>query len=295
MITASIAFVIVLSMSTVAEFEQVGRVCLSQQEKEIVLRRLRDQLRDGDSAMLIGYSDRREPNSNRDTSDCLDASFSIPPSLEGHELVGVQRALQVYAVAHAAGLPGFSGPPLILTSEDEAPISVVEGSVVIVGRRAFGRSDFSRRVDLHVEPPTQDCPSCPDCELTEPPPEIYVDVVNPPGPDAGVSIVPLQIAGWSQLALGLTTTALGGVFLVAASKQRNASLTANPEERALALELDGYRYVRSGGWALAVGSGLLVGGAVALTIAHLAKNDRKRRKKSRVRMSTGLEGLVLQW
>lgn len=274
----------------VVEFSEVGDVCLTAEQQEIALEQLADL--GGHAITLVGYSDAHDIRRNPRLEKCL--SRDIPPSIEGHERIGVARALYVYELANRAGLPGFDAPPVLLTSFGDSRTSSDSAVVAIVSRRASAEDTYSRRVELETT-------TIVGPQLAAPAHEVIT------GPDVNIDVAAiaeeiehlrgrtshvLRGVGWTEVGIGMAVMTLGGAFLVTGGVQHQVAADTLDRERAALLEADGYHYVRAGGWAAAVGAGLVVGGIATLVVGRKLRRNAVASRRS---VAFGRQGSVVSW
>lgn len=252
---------------TVATYRTPGSVCIDSGD---YTRPAANSTQNGKVAItLVGFSDEIEMRKRtwEGGSPCI--SYQLPQFLQGHERVAAMRALQIYEIGQREQWPGFSGRPVLVVSADEQFTSNDPNVVTVVIRRSNCAGPACRKVDL-VSRAVADEPPAPLVHATVllPIPSA-LDPRNSVPEHGHLSLEKRRLArgfGWAAIVLGLTTAGAGGVFTGAAIRQRDAAEGAASTERRDLLEVDGYRYTRSAVWALGIGSGLVIGGAIIVGI-----------------------------
>lgn len=284
----------------VVEFESTGKVCLSEAQQAIVLKKLTTTK--AGALILVGYSDISEIRGGMRVERCL--TRRIPEEIRGHERIAVARALHVYEIANRAGIPGFDVPPVFHVSLGDNTVSGDTSMVAIMAKRSMTGDEYARRVDLIITQPPSSQPA--------PPTQVHQTVIE--GPRVDLDAVTNEMArarartpqlvrvfAWAELGVGVAVSILGGAFLISGAIQhRSAEDTIDSERRPL-LEADGYQYIRAGGWASAIGAGLIIGGIATFAIASRLKRGgsakAQRGPLHKLRATVGLDskGFVLRW
>ena len=205
----------------IASFKGLGQVCIEEDpEKQRILQELQEQHSTAGPITLTGYSDAKDLRADAKLKLCT--RKKLPSYITGHERIALLRALYVFEIANAAGIPGFEGDPVFVASLGGTGLNPNATGVFLAVGRADSSSQTSRGVELTWRDKEDDDRGShgSECPCPTPPPKVIVNV--PPTQP----VRKLEVASYP---LGIALLGLGvGFFVAAALQAREAKMAMDP-------------------------------------------------------------------
>ncbi|HZF50666.1 MAG TPA: hypothetical protein VE093_18535 [Polyangiaceae bacterium] len=257
---------------TYIEFPAPTQVCLSKDEEQALIKRLREiSVPTGSAVTLAAHSDLLDfvQKPARLSPQCV--SRALPSGITDHERLAILRALYITELASKAGLSMFDGPPVIAIGHDLTTVTFAPSVVTIVTARSEEQGSYARRVDVWVKEPTQPTKAHEKETLPAPTPlqqpVIFQCPVSTSPNSSSIRLPPedsKNVQRWigvSMISVGVAAIAAGIVTIVAA--QNPAGRSAETAQLAAAYQAQANDMRQSGGWALGIGVGM---SAIGITL-----------------------------